>query len=361
MKQIIIDTYPTYGIRETVNRLGLTTNEQKSVQSMAQTLKLKRIGKYYTDEDITFLKTNYSSMSVDAIAKSLGKDKSAIISKASELNLRNDIFFYSESDIQFLKNNYNYMRVQDIADKIHKTYSSVTEKANKLNLSNGLWSEEELNILKNVYPYYSNSKIAKEYLPKRNKDSINRMAYKLNFQKSIDFHRTKYDKEESINKLSEIAIEIGRAPFTYELKQYNLPSEKTYSRYFNSYENACQLANAKRETSLFGKSYHLEASDGAKCLSKAEKTITEFLITNKIDFEKEPYYKDYINDERCLNKRFDWKSGNYPIEYFGMPEKEYYKARMEEKISICKDNNINLICLYRKDLKKLEEVLHILL
>jgi hypothetical protein len=34
---------------------------------------------------------------------------------------------------------------------------------------------------------------------------------------------------------------------------------------------------------------------------------------------------------------------------------------MNEKINICKDNDIDLICLYRNDLKNLDKKLHILL
>lgn len=125
MKQIIIDTYPQHGINETVKKINLQESNKYDVQHMAQELKLKRKNRYFTEDEIDFLKQNYCTMTVDEISEIIKKSKDAIIHKACKLNLKNNIYFYSDEDIKFLKDNYNKMNVQDIADKINKTYSSV--------------------------------------------------------------------------------------------------------------------------------------------------------------------------------------------------------------------------------------------
>jgi hypothetical protein len=60
MKKIIIDTYPLYGINETIKRLGVAEIYKPLVQKQAQILHLKRVGKYFTSEEIEYLKQNYS-------------------------------------------------------------------------------------------------------------------------------------------------------------------------------------------------------------------------------------------------------------------------------------------------------------
>lgn len=361
MKQIIINTYPQYGIIKTIENLGLQESDKYDVQHMAQKLKLKRVGKFYTEDDIKFLKENYNIMSVNDICKILKRSKEAICAKASQLNLKNDIYYYSEEDIQFLKNNYGKMTTQEIADKIHKTYASVVSKTQKLDLTIGLWTEDEIKILIEKYPYYINSKLSKDFLPNRSPAAINCMAGKYNLNKSSEINYKKYNKKDILIQLYNKSIEIGKTPFASELIELGLPSEATYRRYFGSYVKACLEANLEPNYFIFGKSSTMVASDGTVCLSKSEYIITEYLISKSINFIKEPYYRDYISDERCGLKRFDWKVGDYFIEYFGMPEKSYYQERMQNKIQICEDNNIKLIQLFRKDLNKLDNKLHILL
>jgi hypothetical protein len=161
-----------------------------------------------------------------------------------------------------------------------------------------------------------------------------------------------------IEELQNLANKLGRTPSISELKLYGLPSERTYRRYFGSYVNACKLADLELNMSLFGEKRKIKKSiKGDICYSNAEVIITDFFIINGIPYIKEAYYKDYINDERCKTKRCDWVIyNNIFVEYFGLPEKSYYYKKMEEKRKICKDNNINLIELYRKDLNKLNTI-----
>lgn len=132
----------------------------------------------------------------------------------------------------------------------------------------------------------------------------------------------------------------------------------TYIRKFGSYSNACKLLDLPININIFGNSVQAYTSiNGDICYSSSELIITNYLYANGINYKKEVLYKDIINDERCKSKRCDWLiSDNIIVEFFGMPRKKFYEIRMNEKRVICKDNNIRLIELFEKDLRKLDKI-----
>jgi hypothetical protein len=76
------------------------------------------------------------------------------------------------------------------------------------------------------------------------------------------------------------------------------------------------------------------------------------LEKHKIQFAKEDLYKDYINNFNKLY-RFDFilviNNKNYFVEIFGITGNENYENKTEEKIQLCKENNIPLITFYPND------------
>ena len=75
---------------------------------------------------------------------------------------------YTEEEISFLKSNYQNMTIEEIADALGRTYSSIFSKARKLGLSktgckNNKWSEEEISFIKDHYQDMTTNEIA-EYL-----------------------------------------------------------------------------------------------------------------------------------------------------------------------------------------------------
>lgn len=220
------------------------------------------------------------------------------------------------------------------------------------------WSEEEIKLLKEKYPHYTNKELVKRFFPNRNAESIRTMANKNGIIKSNKKKSKWYNEENLINDLKELAIKLNRTPRIFEIKLYNLPSEATYRRYFGSYSNACEIADLDLNMCLFGESLKVYKSmNGDKCFSQAEVIITDFFILNNIPYKKEEYYKDYINDNRCKTKRCDWIIyDNIFVEYFGLPDKSYYYKKMEVKRDICKDNDIKLIELFKKDLETLNTI-----
>ena len=319
------------------------------------------IGRYqWTDDRIKILKELYPSGNYELLMKNLENNNiDSIRHKSSELNIiveKNR--YYSPDEIDFLIKNYDTLSYEEIAKKLNRTLSGVYAKINNLRLKgNKTWTNEDIKLLKTVYPHYTNKYLSEKYFLNRKPESIRTMALKLGFHKTKEKSVKWYDADQMIEQLKELGEYLGRTPYGSELILYGLPSVKTFERRFDGYRNACGLANLDSNSSLFGESNTYYSTNKDLCFSKSELTITNFLIDNDINYKKEEMYNKYCEDDRCGLKRVDWViEKNIFVEFFGMPEKIFYFERMKEKRNICNDNNIKLIEVFRKDLTKLHTI-----
>lgn len=221
-----------------------------------------------------------------------------------------------------------------------------------------VWSEEERKLFIELYPNHTNEYLLKEVFRNRNNQSLINMSVKLGLKKNWEILKNP-KRQEYLKKLKDFYKDNGFTPVSTDLNKYNLPSEVTFRRFFGSYRKACVEAGIPVNISIFGRAKACISSQNDICLSKSELFVTEFLISAGIRFLKERKYKDITGDEiTCGNKTCDWflQDFNVVVEYFGMPEKKSYQARIKQKRRICKSKNIILIELYRKDLKV--DVLH---
>jgi len=122
-----------------------------------------------------------------------------------------------------------------------------------------------------------------------------------------------------------------------------------YLKIFGGMENSLLLAGFPKDKI---KKKWILTKGKTKCLSKYEYRIATILEENSFQFDKDTYYKDVIYN---FNKKYKfdfivyYKNKINYIEIFGIQDNETYYTKAKEKISICKENNIPLICLYPKD------------
>ncbi len=102
------------------------------------------------------------------------------------------------------------------------------------------------------------------------------------------------------------------------------------------------------------------AKDGHECNSIAEKMVDDWLLSNKIQHNKEPYYpkEKVINPSGKL--RGDWKVGNIFIEFFGLVGIPEYDKKIKLKENLCKTKKIQIISIYPDDLFDLSKKLKVL-
>jgi len=166
---------------------------------------------------------------------------------------------------------------------------------------------------------------------------------------NLDIYNIKYidnNTKEDYKNILKSYIEIGG--IDYVKKKYG------------SWKLALIETNIIEQSSLsepFG--YICRAKDGHVCFSMGEKQIDDWLYINNIKHKKEPKYPyDPIYNKSEL-KRADWKVGEYYIEYFGLEGINNYNEKIQDKMQIAKRLNLNLISIYYKDLKYLDEKLNL--
>jgi hypothetical protein len=313
----------------------------------------------WNEEKIEAMKKYYPTGEYELLFEALGyNDINSVRHMAKKLNLSADFHYYSDEDLKFIKENYMIMGNIDIGKILNRPPATIQRKANEMGLIKyEKWTDEEIELLKEKYPDYSNEYLAENIFPNRSKNSVNIMSGKLGLQKSEEKNNKFYDKAQMIDELKRLAEKLNRTPLVEELSANGLPSSKSYERYFDGYKNACRLAGLEINVSLYGKAKIYYSSTGDVCFSMAELIVTEFFIENKIQYTKDIMYREIISDKRCGTKRTDWilKDGSV-VEYWGYPNVDDYDIGVALKIKICEDNNINLIQLVRKNLTKLHEV-----
>jgi hypothetical protein len=166
--------------------------------------------------------------------------------------------------------------------------------------------------------------------------------------------------------LKELANKIQRVPTVQEYEDY-LKSKK--NKDYLSRENLCKRLGKTfveiceeylDKDILESENNHFYINkNGERCMSYAEKAISNLLINNNIKYEYQPFYKDVTNIHK--NYRFDWKifygDKEIYVEYFGMfnyfddEVSKSYREKAFEKIKICKENGIDLISLFPDDLE----------
>lgn len=164
---------------------------------------------------------------------------------------------------------------------------------------------------------------------------------------------------------------LNRLPFTTEFSQSNnICSFSNYKNKFGTYENLCKIAGV--DWNIYGNNRELKDSLGNACNSKIEIIIGNYLIDNKLYYEKETPYKNIIHNKND-NRRFDWtiidyNNNKFYVEYFGLYEKipkssltKYYSKKMRKKIKDIYKSGIiqNCIFLFPIDiLAKTEQEVH---
>lgn len=157
-------------------------------------------------------------------------------------------------------------------------------------------------------------------------------------------------KEECLEALYKLYLEIGVVPSQKDSD--NCP----YTPMSNWYRFHCgSFPNAIREIGLIPRSSKqpLITPKGTKTYSGYEYKLALLMEKYEIEYKKEELYSDYIpNFDKKY--RFDYsfkeKDKTVFVEIFGITGNEKYDIKTEEKIQLCKDNNLTLISLFPRDM-----------
>lgn len=189
---------------------------------------MKKINRKWTQEELDYLKDNYSVLGPTKILKVLtNRTFQTVTQKAQQLGLSR-CELWTDEEVDILKENYSKLGPKKMKVMLpHRTIHGIRTKAKKLGLSYKQevnWTDEELDILRKYYPS-EGSKVAKR-LNNRSKGSILVTAqyYGIKFDKvckewTIEEDEVIYEfclkhKESSFNRISELLQELSDNGFT---------------------------------------------------------------------------------------------------------------------------------------------------
>jgi hypothetical protein len=369
------------------------------IREKARKLGIKKIGREdsWSEKDLLFLKENFENSSWYYLCKNLNRNEGAIFNKGASLGLKRGTYRWTEEKDNIIKKYYGTGDQDFLCETLNNSWQNIMARAGNIGVKrqrNISWTKDKLDILREFYPKetktdwgkilsllnmdskllpkikskisalklnkFSDSEKLKSFIKENyekmsNKEmseilgksviSIKSSLSKQGLRRMVDWE--KYSDEELLNLLLGLSIKLNRTPLYEELTEYGLPSPQIYNRRFGEYHVVCEKIGLDI-CALYGRPCY--SKNGDWCLSATEAKITNFLIDNNIKYKKNIPYKEIIPIK--TNHITDWilEDGSI-VEYFGLSEKKEYKIKMDYKIELCKQYNLNLISIYQRNTK----------
>lgn len=171
--------------------------------------------------------------------------------------------------------------------------------------------------------------------------------------------------EELLQDYLQLYNRLKRIPLAEDInKQDNMASHSTYKKRLGGIIRVCELLKidfvAEMSKNKMGEGQIFFDRNKELCRSYPELVISNILIDNGIDFEKEYPYKKVISTDRT-KRTFDWKltAHNVYVEYFGMYDEKHrnknnkygsYTNKTLIKIGDCNKHNVELVSIFPEDL-----------
>ena len=139
--------------------------------------------KRWTNEELLYLKNNYSKTTWDELLYNLPRwDKDDIVHKAYKIGVKREQYNWNDSDINILRDCYSKgVSINEIYDifKGERTVGAIQTKAHKMGLTTKeRWTQEEEEIIRKFYSTACMNELLKK-LPNRNKTAIRNRANKM--------------------------------------------------------------------------------------------------------------------------------------------------------------------------------------
>ena len=174
--EIIKKYYHTYDF-ELINSMLDNPHSVKSIKSKAHRLGITSLNQWSEDE-INILKTNYSTMTVDDIAKLLpNRSNNAIISTAIKLGIKNQRK-WQDWQVQYIIDNWELEPDKIMCQKIGKTFLATKSKRQQL----GLYRRDM-----NALTYETISKYIRGNIQEWKNESLKRCDFKCILTGSKDY------------------------------------------------------------------------------------------------------------------------------------------------------------------------------
>lgn len=142
--------------------------------------------RFWTQDEIEFLKTNYSQQGVQYCADALGKTYATVKSKARDLGLTVDVSRHSEETKQFIREYYPQHGTRFCAEALNLPLNIIKALVAQLNVKmTKWWTQEELDFLVSSYEKLGRQECARHL--QRSEGSVVTKACKLGLTKDLGY------------------------------------------------------------------------------------------------------------------------------------------------------------------------------
>lgn len=267
---------------------------KRPVSSIAEMLRLFELkakanngcgrGRFWTDEEVQFLKDNWFSKSTAQLARELGRSESMVGKKANQVGLKKGaadrigMDYWTDEQIQYVKANYGRVSAQEMSRVLGKSKAAIHTKASQdLGLRDPNWgayewtAEEDQYLLDN-YPAKKQKEIAQQL-----GRSVAQVTRRLKLQIGSD------------KNLSADAYKKGK--WTPEEDQYLLDQWPTRSTAFIAIALNRKRYRVKERAKALGLR---RTTEQRQLLAKAEEALTDASVLYKLDHRPD-IHATYLN------------------------------------------------------------------
>lgn len=146
------------------------------------------MSRFWTNEEIDFLKANYGYMSVEEIGKVLDRTPKAVNIYCCKHNIKSPIR-WSEEDTAFLRENYGRISIEELEKKLNRSAYAIKKHVQKEGIRSArYWTKEETAYLENTFGRIDYDDVAKKLgrSPKSIRTKVHRERLGL-FREQSDF------------------------------------------------------------------------------------------------------------------------------------------------------------------------------
>ena len=210
-KKILLNNYSKLSYKEIAKLLNRRI-EPHSIHRMARELGLTENYGYWTDEEIDILIENYSTKPMQEVMKLLpNRSRTSILGQARMQDLKSYFYlnrFYTDDEINYLKNNYATKSYEEMSMELGRTILAIKQRMIVL----GLRKPTEIANYKNLYHY-----IRQRIIPWRNnvREKHNYTCEITGIRSNIIVHHIR-----SFNLLLEECIEMVDFPLYEDFGMY---------------------------------------------------------------------------------------------------------------------------------------------
>lgn len=198
------DNYKKLSLKELSVKLDRNTD---AIKCKASSLKISVQPRFWTTEEDNYIRENYGKFPAKDIAEKLNRQYHAVRTRASDLNV--PIYYpenksvkskishienievlnttrWTKEEDNFLIENYHKFSAKELSEKLSRGYDATKKRAKTLKITNkpsDVWTDAEIEILKNEYGKISYEELLKKYNWNRTEVSIEHKVNKLGLTK----------------------------------------------------------------------------------------------------------------------------------------------------------------------------------